>query len=126
MDNVRDALMRMVKAYNNGKKMLEAYCAVGLNDNLIHEICIDIADGIYQLIGEHTEEWKDSVTSAVLTAPYLDDERRVGMLMAEYAKNFPVQPKPVFYTREQMKEDVKKTGGYLYETPEGDWAYDDQ
>lgn len=126
MENVRDALMRMVKAWDNGQKILDAYHKSGLDDNLIHDMCGDIAEAIYQLIGERADVWKESVTYLALYVPCLTQDRRVSMLMSEYKKNFPVQPKPVFYTREQMKEDVKKNGGYLHETPEGDWAYDDQ
>ena len=122
MDNVRDALLRMVRAARDSKRLQEAFLDVGLKDNMIFNIYGNIAESIYKLIGEHTESIEESVTSLVLTTPLLTEDRRVEMLMAEYKKNNPVQPSPNTIDHDEMKKMYKQNGGYLRETPEGDWS----
>lgn len=124
MEEIRDALMRMVKAGRTIKRMQEAYLDVGLNDNKLFEAYGEICSAIYSLIGEKTEEYKDSVTDIVMnTSPFVTVERRVEMLMAEYRRNHPenaVQPKPDIMDSDGMKELYERNGGYM--TPEGDWT----
>ena len=123
MENVRDALLRMVRAARDSKRLQEAFLDVGLKDNMIFNIYGDIAEAIYKLIGEHTESIEESVTNLVLTTPLLTEDRRVEMLIAEYKKNHPVQPIPLTVEQEEMRKMFKENGGYLLrETPEGDWS----
>lgn len=120
MENVRDALLRMVQAAMKAKRLQETYLKNEMNDNAPFQIYSDIADGIAQLIGEHTENFEDSVTNRALTVPAFDDEHRVLLLMIEYKRNFPQQPAPQFMDRDAMRENVRKVGGYM--APEGDWT----
>ena len=121
MEEIRDALLRMVNAGLKVKKMQQAYANVGLDDNVLFDAYGDICSAIYSLIGEHTEEFKDSVTDiAMNTASFVTVDRRVKMLMFEYRKNHPEQPKPNIMDTDGMKELYERNGGYM--TPEGDWT----
>ena len=127
MNEIRDALLRMVRTAMFLKKMAEAYTVLGLNDNPHHEAFGDVCDAIYYIVGEHTEEFDKSVTWIAVNAPFLTEERRTEMLMSEYEKNHiacpatePKQPKPHTFSREECKGMCKKNGGYM--APEGDWT----
>ena len=120
MNNVKDALLRLVHAGLETKKMQEAYLTVGLDDNKLFDVYGSILDAIYNIVGEHTETFEESVTYISMTAPILTEERRWKMLVAEYAKRNPEQPQPYTFERKDMKELHEKNGGYM--TPEGDWS----
>lgn len=124
MNEIKDALLRMVTSAIATKKMADAYLTVGLDDNTLHKIYGDICDAIYYLIGEHMEDFSKSVTYLSVTAPFLTDERRAELLWSEYVRNHPVvhvdQPKPLTITREQMRHMTELNGGYM--SPEGDWT----
>ena len=119
---MKDSLLRLVKAGLATKKLQEAYVTVGLDDNTLFDIYVNILDAIYGLIGEHTNTFEESVTYIVMTAPILSDERRATMLEAEYRKNHPEQPKPNVCTTAELFKMFNENGGYLRETPEGDWS----
>ena len=95
MENIKGALLHDVHAARELLKCHEAMEYCGYQDNPFWDNYAIIADSIYTLIGEHTENFGESVTYLALSAPYLSDERRVEMLYAEYKKNFPSQPKPI-------------------------------
>lgn len=127
MNEIRDALLRMVKTAMFLKKMSEAYTVLGLDDNPHLEAFGDQCDAIYYVVGEHTEEFDKSVTWIAVNAPFLTDERRVELLMSAYEKNHMAdsyveqkQPKPHTFSREECKGMCKKNGGYM--APEGDWT----
>lgn len=123
MNEVKDALLRMVRTALFLRKMAEAYSFIGLNDNPHHEAYGDIAEAIYSLVGEHVDEFNLSTTHVALTTPYLTDERRTELLWAEYSKNHPEhvdQPKPLTISREEFSRLAENNGGYM--TPEGDWS----
>ena len=120
MNEVRDALLRMVRSGLEVKSLQETYLKVGLDDGPLFGVFGDICDAIYYLIGEHKEQFTDSLTYLVMNAPILSEERRVEMLMAEYRKNFPEQPGPSLMSSDGMKELYERNGGYM--TPEGDWT----
>lgn len=120
MKEVRDALLRMVRAATKAKAMQEKYLEIGMDDQPWFDIWGEVLDAIYFLIGEHTQTFEESVTYIVMTAPILTDERRVKMLYAEYKKNFPDQPRPHTYEVEELADMYRRSGGYM--TPEGDWT----
>lgn len=124
MQEIKDALLRMVSAGKKIKRMQEAYLKAGLDDNVLFDAYGDICNAIYNLIGETTEEYKGSTTDIVMnTSPFVTVERMVEMLMAEYRRNHPenaVQPKPDIMDSDGMKELYERNGGYM--TPEGDWT----
>lgn len=126
MGYLRDALLRLVRAWMNTNKMLDAYVKAGLDNNALFQVCGEIGEAICILIGEADADWEESKTYITLTAPYLTEERRVEMLMGVYEQNV-MQPAPRLFTREEMMENVKKNGGYMQEwvdrkSPEGGWA----
>ena len=86
MKNIEDALLHEVRAARSLLKSHDAMKECGYEDNPFFDNYASVASGIYSLIGE-TVNYEDSITNLVLTAPYLTDERRVKMLMAEYVKN---------------------------------------
>lgn len=118
MNEIRDALLRLVNAGLATKDMQEAYLKVRLDDNKLFDIYGSILDAIYKLIGEHTETFEESVTFLTMTAPMLTHERRAEMLYSEYKKNHSM-PKPDTMSSDGMKELYERNGGYM--TPEGDW-----
>ena len=122
MKEIRDALLRMVRAGTKVKKLQEAYLKAELNDNMLYDIYGDIADAISAITGEKAEEFQLSTTCLALTVPYLNDEQRVNVLMGEYKNNHPEQPAPQFLDREKIWKDAGRKLGYSYQTPEGDWS----
>lgn len=123
MNGIKDALLRLVKAGREIKSLQETYLKVGLNDNPLFEAYGDICEAIYNIVGEHTEEFADSVTNLAMTTPMFTNERRTEMLMAEYRKNHPEapeQPKPNVCTTAELFKMFNENGGYM--TPEGDWT----
>jgi len=120
MTEIRDALLRMVRAAMKAKKMQEHYLKIGIDDQPWFEIWGDILDGIYHLIGERTDPFEESATYMVMHAPILSDERRAKMLYAEYKKHSPEQPRPNILQPGKFADMYKKSGGY--QTPEGDWT----
>lgn len=123
MNEIRDALLRMVKATRFLKKMSKAYAVIGWDENPHHEMYGDMMDAIYYLIGEHVNEFDKSVTWLAINAPYLTDERRTELLMSEYLKNNPnahiEQPRPSFISPKELRKMMEDSGGYM--APEGDW-----
>lgn len=122
MNEIQDALLRMVRAWRKANKLRESYLNSGLNENELFQVCAEISEAIYALIGEHSPTFAESITELALTVSGFDDEHRVRLLMNEYRRNHPEQPAPHFISRDDMRKSVKKNGGYLYETPEGDWT----
>ena len=122
MDGMRDALLRLVRAWTETNEMLEAYVKANLDSNTLYRVCGEIGESIEILIGEADADWESSVTNMVLTAPLLTVDQRSDLLMCAYRVNNPAQPAPQIMEREDMRRCVEKSGGYLYETPEGDWS----
>ena len=122
MDEMRDALLRLVRAWVRTNTVLDAYMKTAGGNNMLEKTCGDMEEAICILLGERDKELEETVTHTALTAPYLSEERRVKMLMAKYEANHPAMPMPSVFEREDMKKSVKKNGGYLHETPEGGWA----
>lgn len=94
MQNVKDALLREVDVCREMLKLHDAFASCGYYENPYWDNFSTAADGIYKLIGEHTETFEESITYLVLTAPYLTNGRRAEMLYAEYQKHNPVQEAP--------------------------------
>lgn len=94
MQNVKDALLREVDVCREMLKLHDAFASCGYPENPFWDNFSTAADGIYKLIGEHTETFEESITYLVLTAPYLTNQRRAKMLYAEYQRNNPVREQP--------------------------------
>ena len=122
MDDIRDALLRMYRVAKMAMKMEETLNKIGYGGGPVNDLYGEAADAIYYLIGERTETFKQSVTYVVLHTVSLDEDRAVCLLLGAYKRNHPEQPSPQFIDPEKMRENVKKVGGYHYQTPEGDWS----
>lgn len=120
MSNMKDALLRMVKAARRAKSMDDFFAEKGYSETPYGEIYGEIFDAIYDLLGENALTVHDSITHTMLTAPYLDDERRAACLNHVYEANN-AQPKPNTIEPDEMNRMVKENGGYKYDTPEGEW-----
>ena len=107
MENIKAALLRDVEVARNLLDASNAMESLGYPNNPFWTNYMNVADGIYKLIGEKTDTFEESITYLTLNAPYLTNERRVEMLMAEYKKNFPEQPRPII-----SEQDGKNMAGY--------------
>lgn len=122
MSNIRDALLRIVKATRKIDEYRMAAQKIGLNDEFLYDAYGDLLDGIFALIGEKLVEpleFTDSITYSVMSDHGMSDMRKTELLMKEYARNFPEQPAPVLITEKERKQMFKESGGYY--TPEGEW-----
>ena len=118
MKEIKDALLRMVRAGRSTKEMCDCFVQAGLDDNKLFEIYGEIADAIYGLLGERTQTYEESVTYIALTTPILTDERRAEMLYSEWKKNHASQPAPNTIEPDEMQKMTEENGGYM--APEGD------
>ena len=117
MDNVRDALLRMVKSAKKLKRMADAFDAAGIGSETLFSCYGDVIDAIFHLIGEKTDTYENSWTCLVMNTGSLSDDRAVALLMNAYRKNVePEIPAPSFISEEQAR---KMKRGYM--SPEGDW-----
>ena len=87
MKEVKDALLRMVRSYRMVGELLDAYVKIGMVSETLQDAQGEIAEAVYQLLGEHTEEITESVTWAVLIAPIMSDERKATILYSEWVRN---------------------------------------
>ena len=117
MENIRAALLRDVKAARELLKASNAMEACGYDNNPFFDNYATIADGIYYLIGEHTDTFEESVTYTALTAPILTDERRVELLLSVYRQNFgqPVEQKK---TAGDFMNEMKKVADSFFDLAE--------
>lgn len=122
MNNVRDALLRVIKGARKVEEYRKAVEMIGLKDEILYDALGDLFDGVFYLIGEKLVEpleFTDSITYSVMNDHGLSDMRKTELLMKEYARNFPEQPAPVLITEKERKQLFKENGGYY--TPEGEW-----
>lgn len=123
MENIRSAIARLVKAGMLADKMIKQCKITGEDDTYPYEIWGAVLDGIYELIGEHTTTFDKSATYIIMNVRNLSEDRKTDMLFAVYKMNFADTqiPRPHTIERGEMKQMCKEYGGYLHETPEGDW-----
>lgn len=119
MGSIKDALLRMVNTAMKAKKIGNFYEASGYDENPFSEIYGEIASAIYDLVGEEAEKWEKSSTYSVLTAPFIDNERRAASLAYVFEINH-AQPAPETMSPEQMKELHQKNGGYMPKETDND------
>ena len=118
MAEIKDVLLRMVSAARRAKHLDDELVKIGYSETPYADIYADISDAIYKLIGEHCETFETSITHTMLTAPFMDDERRAASLAYTYNENNSI-PKPDTIEPNEMKDMHNKNGGYM--SPEGDW-----
>lgn len=124
MKSIRDAILRMINAYDQIGIILDAYLKVGLDSNRLFFAQGEVEEAIYELLGEHTEELSQSNTHIVLTAPIMTNERKAEILYSVWKENHPElcikQPKPNTIEPKEMLNMEMRNGGYM--APEGDWT----
>jgi len=121
MQNVKDALLHVVNVVLQARDIDRKMAEHGYTETPYGKFADELTEAIYALIGEHTETLEDSTTFKMLTAPFMDNERRAACLAYIHDTNF-CQPQPDTISPEEMKKMHQKNGGYLRETPEGDWS----
>jgi len=121
MDNICKVMEHMVNAGMEIQNLRGKFVRNDREKDPLFEAWGELLEAIYCLVGEHKEMFNDSATSIVMNAPILSNERRTKMLMSEYRKHHPEQPKPDTVEPDQMRDMVRQNGGYRYETPEGEW-----
>lgn len=121
MDEIRDALQNLIRAGMQARELDEKLRESGYGNTPYSLIYGEIADAIYAITGEHTEMFEHSVTHTALNAPLLCEERRVAILMHAYWENHK-QPAPHTFEPDETEKLARKNGGYIRETPEGDWT----
>lgn len=119
MDNIRDALLRMVEAFNRMNRMNDVLVSVGFGDNPLIDIECCLEEAILKLVGTSGKEnYEDTEVYNILHTSSLTKDRAAELLMNEYLKNTQ-QPAPHTFERAEMRELFEKNGGYM--TPEGEW-----
>ena len=121
MDGIRDALLRILIVCEREINLDHAMCNAGFKNNSHFGAWSELADAICIIIGEPAGCYTDSVTYKVLNGTD-NAHKKIDDLMDEYRKNHPIQPAPKPIDPKQMTEEYKKNGGYMYQTPEGDWS----
>lgn len=119
MQNIKHALLRMVRVARDMKELSDAFRKMGFNDGPMFDAYGNAMDAIYSLIGESVTEFESSLTYMCIVRDGLSDKECVEMLYDRFMKNTE-QPKPVTTERDEMRDLFKKNGGYM--TPEGDWT----
>ena len=112
MGNMKDALMRIINVAIEAKNIDEELSKHGYPDSPYAKFFGELAEGLYILVGEHSETFEESSTYAVMTAPFMDSERRAACLTHLYEINNQ-QPKPVIFDRQEMVVMHDKCGGYM-------------
>jgi len=120
MSDVRGALLRAYRAGKTALKFHEVLEENGLGDSAFYDVYGDIADSIYYLTGDGSASFNESLTWKVLHSDDITEENAVGMLIDKFNANS--QPRPNTIEPDEMKKMAAKNGGYMHETPEGDWT----
>ena len=110
MKEMKDALLRIIRAAMEAKRMDEALLKLGYRENPYFSIYGNLADAIYMLAAEKTDKFEDSVTFLVLNTQSISDERRAEILYAEMQKN----KAPVITEHEEIRLMAMENGGYIF------------
>ena len=119
MNNIKDALLRMVRIARDMKELSDAFRKMGFNDGPMFDAYGNAMDAIYSLVGESVSEFESSLTYMCIVRDGLPEEACAEMLYDKFLQHNG-QPKPVTTERDEMRDMFKKNGGYM--TPEGDWT----
>ena len=117
MDNIKDALLQMVKGARLANELDATFAAKGFDNTPYLKLYGYFFDAIYTLLGEDSETVQKSVTHTMLTAPFMEDERRAACLAHVFDVKFD-QPRPNTISPESMRKMMESNGGYM--PPEGD------
>ena len=112
MNGMRDALLRMVRAWTRSNKVMEACRKAEMDCHILFRVCGEIEEAICILVGESEMDLEETITHTALSAPYLTEERRIAMLMAKYRESHPELPSPQFMDRDESPEETGLYAGY--------------
>lgn len=138
MEVSRDALMLIVKATRASMKQAEIMQELLPEKNIctwLDYIAGFLQDALFNLSGEELtvgQTFDESSTKRLLTGDMSDEAVADWLIMMDNIrrKHLPQeevqQPAPHLFSREEMKDCVKKNGGYMQEwverkSPEGEW-----
>lgn len=124
----KEALLLVVKAARMSLGIAERMrmlIADGGGHTFVDYVSGDLCDALFKMSGERLEKEQDFLTQSktmkLLTGGMTDgDVTDAFIRMAQ--ENQPEQPEPHFIDREAMRKSVRQNGGYMFETPEGDWT----
>ena len=126
MEISRDALLRVVQAARKSREVKETVNKLLVNPGGMtkaDQVSCLLYDALYEFTGEKltikNDFMNDSLTMRALTNKMATDEEVTQMLLAEYWRNHPRQPKTHIIDREEMKKQAEAGCGYV--APEGDW-----
>lgn len=88
-EDIRRTLIWMMRAISRAKAMDEILVSSGYSANPYADICDNISDAIYHLIGETEHRFENSLTYITLHADAITDEHKIELLLNEYKKNRP-------------------------------------
>ena len=83
----RSVLMKLVRLAMRTLTLAKMMHNFGYSDNPYYDIHGEIADTIYEMLGEHTNEYGKSITNLVLSSDIITDDQRVDILSHHYRKN---------------------------------------
>ena len=81
---MKSALFKLTKAARHAHYFESAIRDAGYSSSPYADIFGDIADAIYELLGEHTETFDDSVTCATLLSFSITNEQCAEYLFSAY------------------------------------------
>lgn len=122
MDSKMAALQKMVSVCSREMKLCNALESAGYERTSHFDAWSELCDAIRYFIGEKTDtDFIYSYTYLILMKD-LSVQTKTEILMQEYERNHPDYPGPITMEQTEIKQMVRKNGGYLFETPEGDWS----
>lgn len=83
----RSVLMKLVRIAMKTLTFAKMLHDFGYSDNPYYDIHGEVADTIYEMLGEQTNEFSKSITNLVLTSEIITDDQRVDILSYHYRKN---------------------------------------
>lgn len=113
MDKIRMA-EKLIRAW----RMLNVPIKSGLfgDENVFTKTADEISDALMILAGENDKDYQNTTTYAALHSIWMAPDATARSLIGEQDEpEEPGQPKPVFFTQEQIDRMQEVLGGYVYE-----------
>ena len=86
---MKDAFVRLIRAAEKAKHMDSEMSKTGYENNLYADIFGDIADAIYDMLGENTNTFENSLTYSILNTDAITIDGRASLLADLFMKSNP-------------------------------------
>jgi hypothetical protein len=107
----KEAMKHLVRAHRIAMDIDKIFRSLGYSETPYDDIAGYVADGIYFLLGEHTDTFDKSVTFSVLNNKEKTEEEKCASLLCEYVQNNGVQKlKLNDHVKEALKDAAEKRG----------------